>query len=100
VSYPYIDNIHLPADIKEKFDYIHLFLHYRMNGPRFAQYIDMAKALFPNAKIIAGFMRMIGLIISHAARMTAPNAPALNKKNLLFLTKRLDCRSNFSRKEK
>ena len=53
-TYSYIDDVHLPPDIKDKFDYIHLFMHYRKNGPRFAQYVDMAKALFPNAKIIAG----------------------------------------------
>jgi len=54
VAYTYINDAHLPPDIKKKFDYIHLFLHYRMNGPRFAQYVDMAQAMFPNAKIIAG----------------------------------------------
>ena len=51
---PFINDAHLPPAIREKFDYIHLFLHYRKNGPRFADYVAQAKALFPHAQIIAG----------------------------------------------
>lgn len=51
---PYIDATHLPPSVKAKVDYVHLFLHYRANGPKFARYVAQAKAYFPNAKIIAG----------------------------------------------
>ena len=55
VANPYIDDKHLPPAIRAKFDYIHtLFLHYRKNGPHFAQYVSEAQALFPQAQIIAG----------------------------------------------
>ena len=51
---PYIDAMHLPTWVKAKFDYIHLFLHYRANASKYATYVSQAHAAFPNAKIIAG----------------------------------------------
>jgi hypothetical protein len=44
----------LPAALRAKFDGIHLFLHYRSHAPQYAQYVQRAKQLFPNAEIIGG----------------------------------------------
>ncbi len=44
----------LPASIRAKFDYVHFYLHYRKNGPKYDKYIPEVKKLFPNAGIIAG----------------------------------------------
>jgi hypothetical protein len=49
-----LQNASLPATTREKFDYIHLFLHYRENGPNYSTYVALAKAMFPHAHIIAG----------------------------------------------
>ena len=54
VANPYIDNTHLPAAVKAKFNVIRLFLHYRANGLNYASYVAQAKAYFPNAQIVAG----------------------------------------------
>jgi hypothetical protein len=42
------------ADVRNRTDFVHLYLHYREDGPGFADYVDAAKKLFPNAEIIAG----------------------------------------------
>lgn len=42
------------ADVRNRTDFVHLFIHYRVDGPRFADYARAAKKLFPNAEIIAG----------------------------------------------
>jgi hypothetical protein len=44
----------LPSDLARSVDYVHLFLHYRTDAPRFAEYVALTKELFPNAKVIAG----------------------------------------------
>ncbi len=44
----------LPADVRAQFDNIHLFIHYRMDGPEYASSVAQAEQLFPNARIIAG----------------------------------------------
>jgi len=49
-----LQNATLPAATRSKFDYIHLFIHYRENGPNYSAYVAQAKALFPHAHIIAG----------------------------------------------
>jgi hypothetical protein len=49
-----LQNVSLPAVTREKFDYIHLFIHYRENGTNYSTYVAQAKALFPHAHIIAG----------------------------------------------
>ncbi len=49
-----LQNTTLPAATRAKFDYIHLFIHYRENGPNYSTYVARAKALFPHAHIIAG----------------------------------------------
>jgi len=49
-----LQNALLPAATREKFDYIHLFIHYRENGPNYSTYVAQAKAMFPHAHIIAG----------------------------------------------
>lgn len=42
------------ATVRNRTDFVHLFVHYRMNGPNFSSYVSKAKAAFPNAQIIAG----------------------------------------------
>jgi hypothetical protein len=42
------------ASLRAQFSYVHLFVHYRENAGNYATYVAQAKALFPNAKIIAG----------------------------------------------
>src|SRR5262249_31798454 len=44
----------LPASVRAKIDYVHLFVHYRMDAPNYAADVAKAKTIFPNAKIIAG----------------------------------------------
>ncbi len=51
---PFIQDAKLPAAIRAKFDYIHLYPHYRQNGLNYEKYIPEVKKLFPNARIIAG----------------------------------------------
>ena len=50
----YLQEVRLPAAVRAKFDYIHLFLHYREHGPNFPNYVALAKQIFPNARIVAG----------------------------------------------
>jgi hypothetical protein len=50
----YLQNAKLPAPVRAKFDYIHLFIHYREHGPNFSNYVQQAKQIFPNARIVAG----------------------------------------------
>lgn len=42
------------ANVRSRTDFVHLFVHYRLDGPDFASYVNQAKAIFPNAQIIAG----------------------------------------------
>jgi hypothetical protein len=49
-----LHNTTLPAALRDQFDYIHLFIHYRENGPNYSTYVARAKVLFPHARIIAG----------------------------------------------
>ena len=49
-----LQNAALPAATRAKFDYIHLFIHYRENGLNYSTYVAQAKAMFPHAHIIAG----------------------------------------------
>ena len=49
-----LQNANLPASLRAQFDYIHLFIHYREDGPNYATYVQNAKRLFPRAHIIAG----------------------------------------------
>lgn len=51
---PYARPPYLPADLARDVDIVHLFLHYRTDAPKFSQYVDRARALFPNAQVIAG----------------------------------------------
>jgi hypothetical protein len=51
---PYLQDARLPSATRDQFDYVHLFIHYREDGPNFEQYVQQAKQVFPNALIIAG----------------------------------------------
>src|SRR3989344_2646993 len=44
----------LPKTIKDKVDYVHLYLGYSKTAENYESYVDKAKSMFPNAKIIAG----------------------------------------------
>jgi len=44
----------LPPALRAKFDTIHFFIHFRGNTPRYADYVQQVKRLFPNAQIVAG----------------------------------------------
>ncbi|MGH9686177.1 MAG: hypothetical protein ACRD5K_03685 [Candidatus Acidiferrales bacterium] len=74
------------ADVRNRTDFVHLFVHYRENGPDFANYVRQAKALFPNAQIIAGSYavdRIDYLPCSRKARVpcTGPQEMSLFKKS-------------------
>jgi Abnormal spindle-like microcephaly-assoc'd, ASPM-SPD-2-Hydin len=51
---PFLADSNLPPSTRANFDYIHLYIHYRQDGPNYASYVQQTKAIFPNAKIIAG----------------------------------------------
>lgn len=51
---PFLQDAKLPAAIRGQVDYVHLYLHYRTNGPAFATFVEEARRLFPHAQIIAG----------------------------------------------
>ncbi len=44
----------LPLTLRDEIQYVHLYLHFRANGPNFASYVATAKSIFPKARIIAG----------------------------------------------
>ncbi|MFL6352711.1 MAG: hypothetical protein ACJ74Z_12805 [Bryobacteraceae bacterium] len=54
VDSPFVADSKLSRATRAKFDYIHLYPHFRRNGPNLAKYIPAVKKLFPNATIIAG----------------------------------------------
>jgi hypothetical protein len=54
IDSPYARPPYLPADLAREVDIVHLFLHYRADAPKFSQYVDQVRALFPNAQVIAG----------------------------------------------
>lgn len=41
-------------ELRSRIDTVHLFVHYRANGPRFETYVRRIKQDFPNASVIAG----------------------------------------------
>jgi len=49
-----LDDAQLPPNIRKKIDYVHLYIHFRKDGPKYAAYVEKAKIVFPRAKIIAG----------------------------------------------
>jgi hypothetical protein len=51
---PELSDPKLPAAVRAKFDIVHLYLHYRSNGAMTPEYVEQARKLFPNAKIILG----------------------------------------------
>lgn len=42
------------TDVRNRTDFVHLFLHYRQDGSNLATFVQQAKALFPRAQVIAG----------------------------------------------
>jgi len=54
LSSPTLQNASLPAALRSRFDYIHLFIHYRKDGPHYTTFVQQAHQIFPNARIVAG----------------------------------------------
>lgn len=50
----YLTDPKLPASIRGKIDYVHFYLHYRADSPKYADFLNQSKSVFPNAQIIAG----------------------------------------------
>lgn len=53
-SREYLSDPKLPVAIRAKIDYVHFYVHFRADSPQYADYLNQAKALFPNARMIAG----------------------------------------------
>jgi len=51
---PYLREPYVPKEVSQSINDVHLYLHYRENVPNYKSYVQQAKVLFPNAKIIAG----------------------------------------------
>jgi hypothetical protein len=51
---PYLQDAKLPAETRLRFDYVHLYIHFRQDGLKYVDYVEQARQLFPNARIIAG----------------------------------------------
>lgn len=49
-----LSDAELPPETRQKIDFVHLFIHYREDGPNYRNYVARVKSLFPNAKVIAG----------------------------------------------
>lgn len=54
IASPYARPPYLPTDLARSVDFVHLFLHYREDAPKFAEYVEQVHALFPKAQVIAG----------------------------------------------
>jgi hypothetical protein len=50
----YLSDKDLPPVLRAKFDMVHFFVHYRGNSPKYEQYIQQLKTLFPNAQLVGG----------------------------------------------
>ncbi len=90
VSNPYIDDAHLPPAIKAEFDYIHLYLHYRKNGPNFASYVAQTQAMFPHAKIIAGVYPYDRIDYFPCAQNDSTKKPCTEEEELSYFKQALD----------
>jgi len=51
---PELSDAKLPVSIRRKFDFVHLYLHYRSDAARMPEYFRRAVTLFPGAKIFLG----------------------------------------------
>jgi hypothetical protein len=51
---PYLSDQRFPAAIRGKVDYIHFYIHYRVDTPKTGDYVNQVKTIFPNAKVILG----------------------------------------------
>ncbi len=78
----YLQDAKLPAAVRAGFDYVHLFIHYRQNGPNYASYVQQAKQLFPNARIIAGSYAYDRRNYLPCAQSGGPNCTAQQDFNL------------------
>jgi hypothetical protein len=63
----YLEDASLPEAFRARFDYVHLFIHYREDGLNYSAYVQEAKRLSPHARIIAG-----------AFCLRPPSVPALH----------------------
>jgi hypothetical protein len=51
---PYLSDAKFPLAERAKVDYVHFFIHYRIDTPKTPDYIQQVKTIFPNAKVILG----------------------------------------------
>lgn len=51
---PYLADAKFPAAARAKVDFVHLYIHYRMDTPNTPQYVQQVKQIFPNAQVILG----------------------------------------------
>jgi hypothetical protein len=54
INSPYLHDPLFAQRFRDRVDYVHLYLHYRSNGPAFSSYVSRVHGLFPKARIIAG----------------------------------------------
>jgi hypothetical protein len=87
---PFIDDNHLPPALKAKFDYIHLFLHYRKNGPHYADYVAQVQTLFPKAAIIAGVYTYDRIDYFPCAQNDPAKKPCTPQEEIDYFQKALD----------
>jgi hypothetical protein len=50
----YLSDKDLPPALRAKFDVVHFFVHYRGDSPKYAEYVEQLKHIFPNAEIAGG----------------------------------------------
>jgi hypothetical protein len=51
---PYLSDPKFPASFRAKIDYIHFYIHYRVDTPNTPKYVQELRSAFPNAKVILG----------------------------------------------
>lgn len=51
---PYLSDERFPAASRAMVDYVHFYIHYRVDTPKTADYVNQVKTVFPNAKVILG----------------------------------------------
>lgn len=51
---PYLSDQRFPPAARGKVDYVHFYIHYRVDTPKTADYVNQVKTIFPNAKVILG----------------------------------------------
>lgn len=85
---PALTDPELPAAIRAKFDLVHLYVHFRSNGGNTTTYVEQAKKLFPNAKIILGVYAYDR--ISYISCAKGPSRACTKQEELNYFSEALD----------